>query len=48
VNEEQKPSYYSLVWNRTDNRGRTVANGVYFCQMLTDTFRSQKKVVLAR
>jgi hypothetical protein len=48
VNEQQRPRYYSLTWDRTDNSGRTAANGVYFCQMVTDAYRSQKKVVLAR
>jgi sugar lactone lactonase YvrE len=48
VNEQQRPRYYSLTWNRTDNAGRTVANGIYFCQMVTDAYRSEKKVVLAR
>jgi hypothetical protein len=46
--ETQKPGYYRLTWDRKDARGRTVAAGVYFCQVETGKERQQKKVVLTR
>jgi hypothetical protein len=48
VSEQQKPGYYSIVWNGRDNQNRTCSQGIYFIQMQTDSYRSQKKVVLAR
>jgi flagellar hook assembly protein FlgD len=48
VSEQQKPGYYSIIWNGRDNQNRTCSQGIYFIQMQTDSYRSQKKVVLAR
>jgi hypothetical protein len=46
--EVQKPGYYRLSWDRRDSRGRTVAAGIYFCQVENGKERQQKKVVLTR
>jgi len=46
VNGEQKPGYYSLVWNRQDAKGRTCACGVYFCTLAAENQRFSRKVVL--
>ena len=48
VNQQQKPGEYSLVWNGRDNRGRTVAAGIYFCSMTAAGKTMNRKVVLAR
>ena len=45
--EVQKPGYYRLTWDRRDSKGRTVAGGVYFCQVENGPRRgSQKKIVV--
>jgi hypothetical protein len=36
------------VWNGRDNQNRTCSQGIYFVQMLDDSYRSRKKLVLAR
>jgi flagellar hook assembly protein FlgD len=48
VNVEQKPGYCSVIWDGRDSRGRTLPSGVYFCQMVTDRYKAQMKVVLNR
>lgn len=50
VNEEKQasPTPYSVVWNGTDDSGRQVASGVYFCQMEAKRFTSAKKIVILR
>jgi flagellar hook assembly protein FlgD len=48
VSQEQKSGLYQPTWDRTDNRGRSVPCGIYFCQMQTDSYLSQKKVVLVK
>ncbi len=48
VNQEQKPGFYSLVWNRKDDKGREAAAGIYFCRLETPGFREQKKLVLVK
>jgi flagellar hook assembly protein FlgD len=45
--EQQKPGLYRLTWDRRDQKGRTVAAGIYFCQVESGKERQQKKVVLA-
>ena len=44
----QKPGWYDFTWDRTDDRGRTVPAGVYFCQMDAPGYKDQKKMVLVK
>ena len=46
ANNDQKPGYYHINWNRTDARGRSVPAGVYFCTMTAEGQRFSRKVVL--
>ncbi|MBM3323313.1 T9SS type A sorting domain-containing protein [candidate division WOR-3 bacterium] len=48
VNAEQKPGYYDITWDATDNHGRTTANGVYFCQFQTSDYRATQKLIVQR
>jgi hypothetical protein len=48
TDQPHKPGYYRQVWDRTDNAGRTVANGVYFIELRTESEAAKKKVVLVR
>jgi hypothetical protein len=48
VKASQKPGRYSVTWNGTDARGRTVPNGVYFLKFQAGDNRQTEKVVLQR
>jgi flagellar hook assembly protein FlgD len=40
------PGLFSATWNGTDDAGRAVAPGVYFCRLLTGVSQAQQKVVV--
>jgi len=46
VNGEQKPGYYTLMWNRQDAKGRSCPCGVYFCTLAAENQRFSRKVIL--
>jgi hypothetical protein len=46
ANNDQKPGYYHVNWNRTDARGRSVPAGVYFCTLNAENKYFTRKVVL--
>jgi hypothetical protein len=48
VNQNQTFGIYSISWDGRDNKGRTVAQGVYFCHLKTDDFSDIKRLVLIR
>jgi hypothetical protein len=50
VDEEMQasPAAYSVVWNGENEGGRTVASGVYFCEMKAKKFSSARKIVVLR
>jgi len=48
VNSEQQPGRYSVTWNGTDDRGRELARGVYFCRFTAGDYHSTEKLVLQR
>jgi hypothetical protein len=43
-----RPGRYSLRWNGTDERGRELARGVYFCRFTAGDYRATEKLVLQR
>jgi hypothetical protein len=43
-----RPGRYSARWSGTDDRGRLLANGVYFVRMTGGDYRATEKVVLQR
>jgi len=43
-----RPGRYSLSWSGTDDRGRELARGVYFCRFTAGDFRATEKVVLQK
>jgi len=43
-----RPGRYSLNWSGTDDRGRELARGVYFCRFSAGDFRATEKVVLQK
>jgi len=50
VNEEQAPvaGGFSKVWNGLNDRGQSVASGVYFYQLTSKNFEQTKKMVLLK
>jgi hypothetical protein len=43
-----KRGAYGVTWNGTDDRGRSLANGVYFVRLVAGSYRSTEKLVLQR
>ena len=43
-----KRGTYSVTWNGTDDRGRELARGVYFCRFTAGEYRATEKLVLQR
>jgi len=43
-----RPGRYNLSWRGTDDRGRELARGVYFCRFTAGDYRSTEKLVLQR
>jgi hypothetical protein len=48
VNEHQDAGSYAAFWNGCDERGRTVANGVYFFALQTEAQTITKKALVVR
>jgi hypothetical protein len=48
VNEEKPAGSHTVRWDGRDERGMTVASGVYFVQMTAGDFKETKKLVLMK
>ena len=48
ANGAMRPGRYSLSWSGTDDRGRVLANGVYFCRFAAGDYRATQKLVVQR
>ncbi len=48
IDENRAPGVYTVVWDGTDDNGRSAAAGIYFYQYSTDEFNDTKKAVLIR
>jgi len=48
VDEAQQPGRHSVRWSGTDNQGRRLAHGVYFCRFDAGATRQTAKLVLER
>jgi hypothetical protein len=46
VDGQKAPGYHSAAWDLTNDGGRPIAPGVYFCRMEAGHFKDTKKVVL--
>ncbi|HTW92989.1 MAG TPA: FlgD immunoglobulin-like domain containing protein [bacterium] len=43
-----KRGAYSVMWSGTDDRGRSLANGIYFVRLTAGSYRATEKVVLQK
>ena len=48
VNETRKAGVHSVEWDGTDESGRTLSGGVYFCRIRAGDFEDIKKMLLVR
>ena len=48
VREEQVANIYRVTWDGRNNRGNTIASGVYFYRLRAANFMQTKKMVLIR
>jgi hypothetical protein len=48
VRGEREPGRYSVTWDRTDDHGRILPAGVYFCTLSAENKRIMEKVVLTK
>ncbi|MCC7429851.1 T9SS type A sorting domain-containing protein [bacterium] len=48
VNKVENASSHSVVWDGTDNSGKSVSNGIYFCKMEANDFTQTQKMILLK
>lgn len=48
VNRNQQAGHYRAVWNGKDDAGRSVGTGIYFYELITEKYRSIKRMILIR
>ncbi len=48
VNETRNAGSYTASWDGTDNAGRTVSSGIYFCKMITPDYSRTVKMTLIK
>jgi arabinogalactan endo-1,4-beta-galactosidase len=48
VNTSQEPGEYTAAWNGTDNKGRSMASGVYFVRLNADGSILLRKILLVK
>lgn len=48
VNEPQGPGYYRVLWDGTDDLGKTISSGIYFYRFEGGDFTAVKKMVMLR
>ena len=48
VDARKETGYRTVVWNGQDDRGKEVANGVYFCKVEAEKHTETKKIIVLR
>ena len=48
INQTQNPGYKSIIWDATNDYGKTMGAGVYLYQIHTGKFTQTKKMILLK
>lgn len=48
IHEVQKPGYWTVVWDGTNESGRPAGSGMYICMMKTANYRMSRKLTLLK
>jgi len=48
LNQKQEAGYKSLVWDATNNYGKSVSAGIYLYQIKTDSYIKTNKMILLK
>ena len=48
INDQLSEGQHSVVWNGTDDSGKSVSSGIYFYKMRTGNYTSTKKMILMK
>ena len=48
VNEAKAAGLHSVVWNGVDKNNQQVANGLYYCTMISGNFTATRKLIFLR
>ncbi|MGB9721797.1 MAG: S8 family serine peptidase [bacterium] len=48
IDGEQKPGFYTAIWDGKDDAGRRLSAGIYFYQFTADKFNDTKKAILLK
>ena len=48
VNQSQEAGYKSVIWDATNDNGKSMSAGIYFCQIQADGFVQTRKMVLLK
>ena len=48
VNETLESGNHTVIWNGTDNNGKSVSSGIYFYKLKTDNHEETKKMILMK
>ncbi|MDD4309361.1 MAG: FlgD immunoglobulin-like domain containing protein, partial [Candidatus Cloacimonetes bacterium] len=46
--EHSSAGYYRLIWDGTDDNGKTLSSGIYFYKMRTKAFSATRKMILSK
>jgi hypothetical protein len=48
VTSTQLSGNYKMLWNGTDDNGKSVSSGIYFYSLITDKFKTSKRMLLVK
>jgi len=46
--KNQNPGYHTVVWDGTDDAGRKVGSGIYYCRVSAGSYSATKKMILLK
>ena len=48
LSDQLSAGQHSVVWNGTDDNGKSVSSGIYFYKLKTDNFEKTRKMILMK